>query len=684
MIFSSFSRVLFLLLLLINPANALENLSIEVEQIKSNDWQLNNLSLSLSDLQNSSQQLSLLIKQITLPDPFSEIKIFDIQCSDFSWQENKIDCKTGRAKLISHIIHRNPFAFSFSLTEQKSRFSIKNLQLAKGTLSLTAKEQGEYWNVSIKTKNLRLKELYGYLSKKKKWLDEVSNGRVNADITARGNSHGLNTLLIDSLFEQVSLQAKQGKIAAEAVNLQWEVQAKLKNGEWQWQTSQHINQGELYLEPVYLKVNEKGLDLTASGLWQGKGSIQINKAQYIQPEVIELNSNGLITYQPLFNVEQANISGKINNADLFATQYVLPFTQQTAFEGFKFQGTLSAEIEIKQSAVTQVSAKVKSLSVNDDKKRVAINNAKGEINWSKDSASKVTSKVHWDQLKIRAIPIEAGQLKFLYRNKQVTLIEQTSISLLGGTLDVKQFDWLNTAGDEPQVYFEGGINQLSLEKLSYALDWTPLSGNISGYIPGVNYQNKTLTINSELKAQLFGGTITIDHLTSSGLFTDFSKFSMDMLIDNLDLNQITQKFEIGSMEGRVSGFINNLYLENWQPITFYAWLGTPENDDSRHRISQKAVENIASIGGGGAADVISKGFLRFFDNFSYDRIGFGCYLHQGVCQLMGVEAAEQGYYIIKGGGIPRIDIIGYNPQVDWNVLMERLSRIASTNDVVVK
>ena len=675
---------LICILLFIKPANALENLSIEVEQIKSKDWQLKNISLSILELQNPSQLLTLQIEQISLPEPFADIKLVDVQCSQFSWQDNTIVCKKGKAKLKLHNLHPNPIAFSFSLTEQKSSFSIKSLKLAKGSLSLIAKEQGEYWAVSIKTKNLKLKDLHSYLPKQKRLIDDISNGRINADIKASGNSRGLNSVLIKALFKQVSLQANQGKTAIESVTAEWDLQAKLKNGEWQWQNSNKINQGELYQEPVYLKVKDNGLTLTANGKWLEQGEILLQQAIFNHHDAIELKAQGLIKYQPAFSVENAHISTKIDKAELFSNQYILPFIEQTALEGFKFQGKLNAEIDIKQSSVTQVLADIQSLSVTDDSNRFAINKAKGVINWSNNPAFTGASKIQWDKLKIRAIPIEASQLHFLFKQKQLTLLEQTSIPLLDGSLDIKQFKWQNIVQEEPKVYFEGGINQLSLEKLSNALDWTPLSGNISGHIPGVNYENKTLTVNGELLVKLFDGTVKINKLSSSGLFTDFSKFSMEMEIENLDLYEITQKFKIGGMEGRISGYVKNLYLENWQPVTFYAWLGTPENDDSRRRISQKAVENIASIGGGGAAGVISKGFLRFFDTFNYERLGFGCYLHQGVCQLMGVEAAEQGYYLVKGGGIPRIDIMGYNTQVDWNVLMERLSRISSTDEVIIE
>ncbi|MFU8790424.1 MAG: C4-dicarboxylate ABC transporter, partial [Methylobacter sp.] len=120
----------------------------------------------------------------------------------------------------------------------------------------------------------------------------------------------------------------------------------------------------------------------------------------------------------------------------------------------------------------------------------------------------------------------------------------------------------------------------------------------------------------------------------------------------------------------------------WRPVTFFAWLGTPENDNSRRGISQKAVKNIANIGGGGASDLLSRSFLSFFETFGYDKLGLGCYLHDGVCQLMGVEALESGYVIVAGGGLPRIDVIGYNARVDWDVLIERLKRVTTSEPSV--
>ncbi len=682
--FIQFIKVIILSSIFCSQGNALESINIEVNDIITKGWLLSDIKLSLFDFQNPSQQLRLSIKKITLAEPFSTINLIDVQCTEFNWQENLIVCQTGKARFKSKKNHTQSFDFSFTLSDQKSQFIIKNLKIEKGILSLLATEKKGDWSLSIKAKNIPLSNLANYLPKQKKAFYDISKGNVSASVNLNGNRKGARFISIKSLFKDLTIQANHGKFATESIDLAWGLQAKLQQGDWQWKSMSQLSHGELYIEPVYLNIKDKKLTLKATGKYLPKGQILFQHINIIYPDIISIKANALINYKPELSVKDADIFTEITNLDQFYTLYVSPFFEGTAVEGFSLLGKANINAHIAEAKINNVSFDIKRLNILDNKKRFEVKNAQGLVNWSDNVLSETTSEISWEQLKVRAIPIESGYLRFLFKNKQLTLLKKSTIPLLGGSLYINKFNWQNSKSGEPHVYFEGGVKQLSLEKLSYALDWVPLSGNVSGYIPAVNYKHKTLTVKGELQAQLFDGIIKINNLSSSGLFTDFSKISMDMVIENLDLNLLTQKFKMGGMEGRVSGFINGLYLENWEPIAFYAWLGTPSNDDSTHRISQKAVENIASIGGSGVADIFSKGFLRFFDTFYYDQIGFGCYLHKGVCQLMGVEAADQGYYIIKGGGIPRIDIIGYNTQVDWNVLMQRLSRLSSTDEVIVK
>lgn len=123
-------------------------------------------------------------------------------------------------------------------------------------------------------------------------------------------------------------------------------------------------------------------------------------------------------------------------------------------------------------------------------------------------------------------------------------------------------------------------------------------------------------------------------------------------------------------------------MRNWSPVQMDMHFYTPNDDDSPHRISQRAVENLASVGGGGATAVLSSGLLRYFEVFAYDRIGVRCVLHDGVCTMSGAGTLEDaalgaGYYIVKGRGLPRIDVVGYRSQVSWPRLVRQLGAITS-------
>lgn len=677
--------VLIYLLLFPQIIKAVEEISFNVDEIISKQWKIKNIELSLNKLLNKQQQFRASIKQLKLPKPFSKFQFVDITCQSFTWQQDKIDCQNGKAKLKSDIVDSAPFEFSFFITEKESRFSFQNIALAKGKLSLTAKEGRGKWLVSIKSKNVQLKHLTPYIKEQEASLDEITSGVVNADIKLTGNYNQINTVSVASFFKNMSFQAEQGSIATESLDFELNLLASNKNGGWEWEHNNLLTKGEIYKDPIYIEIKEeKGLSLQTKGIWREEGVIDMQQASLMLPGVAKINAEAILKYRPVFEIDSSIIDININDLDYLSAHYISHVTEQTALEGLKFKGKLVSKIALSNAKISQVSSQFSNFTLYDDKQRIRILESKGELNWSDDPSFSTPSSINWKQLKIRAIPFDAGQLNFLLSDKKIVLVKKSSIPILEGEFTINQFNFKYDENNEPIVYFDGGIKNISLERVSHVMDWTPLTGNISGNIPGVEYTNKILKLNGALEVDVFDGHIKINKLASSGLFTDFPKLYMDMKINDLDLNALTQKFEMGGIEGRLSGYINNLYLENWEPVTFYAWFGTPENDDSRHRISQKAVENIASIGGGGAADVISKGFLRFFDTFGYDRLGFGCYLHQGVCQLMGVEAAEQGYYIIKGGGLPRIDVIGYNPRVDWNVLMRRLSRISKTDNLIIE
>lgn len=665
-----------------HSANALDSVSLNVGTIAGNQWKLEGVNIALTDLPQNPQKLALTITKLSLPPPYDDVNLVNIRCTSFTWQNKELLCEQGRAQIHSKRWQSPAANFSFHVSEKRSSFKLTDLHLAGGTVAVDGEERGEQWQLQIDAKAVDGKLIQQLLPQEH---FKLKSGKIDVKLNASGSHARVQEFTLTTGVKGLTGQTKDGRLATEALILESALNAQNNNGLWQWQIHADFSGGALYVEPLYLEPAGQHILLDAQGDWnEANKRVEINSASYKHSKTGELSGNATVQYKDGASIDEAKLSLNSDNLQNLSATYLKPFFEQTALQGVTFVGHLKADFSINQQALTAITASFNHLDIKDAAGRGELQGGAGTLNWSNNEAFNQSSEFSWQQVRVRAVPVGPAKLSLLSSANGVRLLKKTQLPLLGGVFAINQFSWQAKKQQEPEVSFEGDVSDVSLEQLSQALNWTPLSGTISGRIPRVQYSNKTLGLGGELIVKVFDGEVKISNLASSGLFTDFPKFHCDLEIENLDLDQLTGKFKFGGITGKLSGYVRQLYMENWHPVTFFAWLGTPENDDSRHRISQKAVQNIANIGGGGAADLLSRSFLRFFETFGYDKLGLGCYLHDGVCQLMGVKATESGYAIITGGGLPRIDVIGYNPRVDWNVLMERLKRITTSDEVIVE
>ncbi len=158
----------------------------------------------------------------------------------------------------------------------------------------------------------------------------------------------------------------------------------------------------------------------------------------------------------------------------------------------------------------------------------------------------------------------------------------------------------------------------------------------------------------------------------------------DLNVRKIDLGELTRTYSFGAIEGKMDGDVNGLVLENWKTVRFDASLKTSDDKQTK-KISQRAVENITALGGAGTAAALQRTFLRFFDEFNYDKIGISCKLRNDICEMGGVASTPGGYIIVKGRGIPAINVNGYTKKVSLSDLIARIKRITDSNaDVIVK
>ncbi len=680
-------RIVFFLLLLVGSAGgyAIDRIALDLGNITAHDWQLGGVHLALGDFSSATGNAEAVVDQLTLPKPFDHVSFVKVQCRHFILENKRLACDGGLAELKSDWLEASQIAFEFFITEKQSRLSVSNVKIAGGSVSLVATEQQRHWQLAVTAEKLNAAQL-------KKTFPmagiDLADGNIGLQANAGGDSNRLNWLTLDLDMNGVSAQTTDGKYAAEALGARLKADAGNKQGIWQWDVNATVNRGAIYAEPVFIDLNQpqqQSLALSTRGSFREKDQrVMVTSLFYDHPEVLTVKGRGELYQSGLPPLQNVDLSLQSENMAAVSKLYLAPFFEATAMQGIALAGTVQADITLAQQKLNEINVQYRQLGLQDAASRIHMDGGTGHIHWSTQAANNSQSTLAWEQLQIYDLPFGKTELSLTTDAGNLSLNQPAELPLLDGTLQIRRFAFQSAENGEPDVHFVGKIDRVSLERLTTVMHFTPLSGTVSGDIPGVSYKQGKLSLDGELNIQAFDGTIRIKKLASSGLFSELPQLYADVEIDDLDLKQITSKFAFGRIEGRLSGYVHDLYLENWQPVTFYAWLGTPDNDDSRHRISQKAVQNIANIGGGGAADLISRSFLGIFETFGYDRLGMGCYLNNGVCQLMGVAPAEHGYYIVEGGGLPRIDVIGYNPRIDWKVLLRRIKRVSETSEAVVE
>jgi len=300
------------------------------------------------------------------------------------------------------------------------------------------------------------------------------------------------------------------------------------------------------------------------------------------------------------------------------------------------------------------------------------------VDWAADQEQR-NSTLSWEQAALFRMAIGPAQIPVVSEGFNIALAQPVQVPVLDGELRIEKWHVKNAGLPEMHWEFDGLLTPISMQAFTAAMGWPTLAGKLSGLIPQVSYAQGLLKVGGVLLVRAFDGTITVRNLELEQPFGIVPRLRADIEIDKLDLKTLTRTFSFGRIEGRLGGHVKGLRMEQWRPVAFIAELKTPPKDKSRHRISQRALENISDIGGGGVGGALSRSFLGFFEDFPYRRLGISCRLQNGVCQMAGAAATgTKGYYIVQGRLLPpRVDVIGYADQVDWNTLVSQLIAVTT-------
>lgn len=594
-----------------------------------------------------------------------------IQCAALTLFTRQVSCKDG--SIVSKSLPASWQPLKFAITYDVSGVATVAATIGNGKLSLQYSPNKKQPNITAQLQNLPVSVLQPFVAASQL---QLSSGDLSGKISwqlADGQTHANITV------SKLAFGDESGNKAAQEVTINSQIIGKLSNSGWQGNVNINWSQGELYFAPYYAKTApDKAISFNGDVLWDKTNKrIQLNQGSLTWPGL------GAAALGMTFVDSQLDaLSLKTKSLSLASSyQTILKplLTDGGLLSDLEVQGKVDLSVDFSDKKLKAIDLSVHQLFAEDKNGRIAIYDLNGVIPWRANGAS--TANLRLNGGKVLGLPVDDTSIAIKLKGDQLE-IPTLDIPLMGG-----HFSLSGLKLKKEQNGWSGGvageIKQVSMPKMSAALGWPTIEGELSASLPRIVFDPIELKAYGPIELDLFDGVSFLRNLKLTEPFGRAPRFTADLEMQNLDLGKLTKTFSFGAIEGKLDVTVDDLTLVDWQVTGFDAKVQNSPGD-YRKRISQKAVENIGELGGAGFSGALQRSFLRFFDSFGYSKLGWSCKLVNNVCHMTGIADAPNGYYLVVGGGVPAINVIGFNQSVHWSELLARIKRITEGGKPVMQ
>ena len=556
--------------------------------------------------------------------------------------------------------------------------------MVEDTASFDGRLDDKGWQVRGSTGAAKFSELRKFVAP---WFqlpaDVTGDGQVRIEGAASDAGKGL-VADVSAALDGLDLTNEASTIVTDKLEALARLRAEPRSAGTQLVVDVQGKSGQVLAVPIYFDFGANPLSLEMRGVL-GEDVLDIDSLRLKQVKLLDMSGGGKLDLRgetPLFTGDF-----KLSKVEFPAafTAYAANFLATSMIGDAQTRGSLSGELSIVDNGIASLHVKPEGLDFSANKGTVHLTGMKGDIHWAPAGGGDArVSNLSWDEGGAYGLSGGAAGIEFVAYSTNFALTRPAKLPLFDGAIAIENFAMGNIGSDNMEVSFKGDVEPISMQLLAKAFGWPQFSGKLAASIPGVRLKDNVLTFDGNVESEVFGGRITGSNIRLQDPLGDYPTMFADVRARDLDLGLVTQTFEVGSITGKLEADVLGLELFAWTPRAFDARLATPKGDKSRHRISAKAVSSLSNVGGGGGGVVqaLQSGVLKFFDEYSYDKLGIRCRLREDVCEMSGIEPAPNGYYIVKGSGLPRIDIVGNQGRVNWSQLMASIPK--DTSGVSVK
>lgn len=516
-------------------------------------------------------------------------------------------------------------------------------------------------HAQIRVKNLPAGWLQGLLGTV--WSGRTTAGRLDAELALDLRDPGLRSSGQFNLHE-VGFDTPSGTLAGLGVSGNGRFNLDSGDGPAQIDLDTSLRGGELLLGPFYAKLPDHPVQLNLHAN-AADGAVELSRLRFSDADALQFS--GALAFDAKGAPDVLRLDRLHASFPTAYQRYGRSWLDTLGLQDLTVAGDIDASVDWRADSLRSFAFKTDGFDLTDAAGRLAIDGLNGALDWSAKGDRPVTT-LGWRGLGFYRIENGAARSSWRSHDGMLSLQRPLTMPVLGGQLQIGQFDWSPAAAAGQRLATSLVLTGVDMKAFSQAMGWPAFPGTLAGAVPSLRWVDDRLELGGGLTAHVFDGFVDITRLSLQQPFGASPVLSADIDLKQLDLGAITSVFDFGNITGRLDGSIQDLRLVDWSPVAFKASLLAGDGG----RISQRAVNNLTSVGGGGVAAGLQGAMLKLFKTFGYQRIGLNCTLQGTVCKMSGLEPTDGGYTIVEGSGLPRLQVIGHQTEVDWPTLVKRL------------
>ena len=494
-------------------------------------------------------------------------------------------------------------------------------------------------------------------------------------------------------LQEFGFQNKDASSVGEKITINAEITGKisLRRPHISAKTSLKIDGGEILHDRFYFDLRSNPFFSSWEGRYNiSEKSLQLSHLMLELKDIITLKLNAKLLHKAQDHYVHLSINIPRTSLEPVFHHFVLePFqTEKPSLTALNIGGDISGNLKFKGSGTDwmilgnlmwqegEISSGDKGLSFQGIHLDLPIlyQSQKG-IKGKRTAKGKLSVQT----MNLPLLPKQPLTLKFDASPNLLSVRSPTTLKVPGGSMQVGPIEMRDIYSSQPSIETSLIMNSIKINPLLPEIWAHSIKGTIEGELDRIYFEKDTLSSHGEFRAKVFDGKIILSDLYASGVFTSAPAFRLNARWNDLNLAKITKGTSFGKIEGILNGHVRDLEIAYGQPQRFDLLLETVKKRGVSQKMSVKAVDNIAQIGGGQSPFIgIAGVYSSLFKEFSYKKIGIHASLENDVFRVNGTIKEGGKEYLVKRSRFSGINVVNQNPdnRISFKDMVKRIKRVS--------